>query len=338
MKKTLVALAVLGSIATGAQAQVTLYGIADVWVGRTSATTHAGVKTNENVMESGGLSGSRLGFMGSKELGNGLTGVFKLEQGFRLDTGKTPNAGGDDNDEPVADDVTFNRQAYVGLAGGFGQVTFGNTWTAMDDVLGAANSGFDSALSASNNVLAVQELYESNPGNTIKYTSPSFGGFSMGASHAMKEADNIKVSDVSLSYAAGDLAANLAYQQHKTVGEESYKLTALNASYNLGIVKLLGSLGVTKLGDAKATDVQFGVDVPVTAQLTVSAGYAQSKDNSAAGDGKRKGFGIAAGYALAETTTLYGGYRQSKASSDDASFDDVTKKDSVFAVGIKHAF
>jgi predicted porin len=335
MKKTLVALAVLGSIATGAQAQVTLYGIADVALGRGSLTDDVGNKTSNTFMSSGGLSGSRLGFMGSKDLGNGLTGVFKLEQGFRLDTGTTRNRDADGN--PVADDVTFNRQSYVGLAGSFGQVTFGNTWTAMDDVLGAANSGFDSGLSASNNVLAVQGAYMSNPGNTIKYTSPSFNGLTVGASHSLKDENDVEVTDLSLSYAAGDLAANLAYQYQHDTAEDVVNLLALNASYNLGVVKLLGSVGVAESDGQRATDVQFGVDVPVTSALTLSAGYAHSKDNTALGGGKRNGVGVAATYTLAESTTLYGGYRQSKATGEGEEFFGV-KKDNVFAVGIKHTF
>ena len=335
MKKTLVALAVLGSIATGAQAQVTLYGIADVALGRGSVTELDGTKTTDNFMDSGGLSGSRLGFMGSKDLGNGLTGVFKLEQGFRLDTGTTRNRDADGN--AVPDDVTFNRQSYVGLAGSFGQVTFGNTWTAMDDVLGAANSGFDSGLSASNYVLSVQKYYQSNPGNTIKYTSPSFDGLTVGASHSLADETALQVTDMSVSYAAGDMAANLAYQLQKATGIEDMHLTALNASYNLGVVKLLGSVGFIQQNDLETTDIQLGVDVPVNKELTVSVGYAHSEDNDELGGGNRKGFGIAATYSLADTTTLYGGYRQSKGSDAGQNmFKQV--KDNVFAVGIKHTF
>ena len=43
------------------------------------------------------------------------------------------------------------------------------------------------------------------------------------------------------------------------------------------------------------------------------------------------GFGIAAGYSLADSTTLYGGLRQ-------AQLKDSSAKDNVVAVGIKHAF
>jgi predicted porin len=317
MKKSLIALAVLAaSGAAMAQSSVTIYGIADVWVGRTSETSDVGIKTSTTKLESGGLNGSRLGFKGTEDLGGGLKAVFALEQGIALDTG----AGG-----------SFNRQSYVGLAGGFGQVTFGNTWTAMDDILGASNSGFDSALSASNNVLAVNALYESNPGNTIKYVSPSFGGFSGGFSHSLDEVSGVKadVTDFSLSYAAGPVAANFAYQLQNDVVD--LKLTALNGSYDLGMAKLLASFGQAKAGALKATDYQIGVDVPLSSAMTLSAGYAQSKDNAAAGDEKRTGFGVAVGYSLSKRTTTYAGYRQAKVKNS-------SEKDSVIAAGIRHTF
>lgn len=320
MKKSLIALAVLAaSGAAMAQSSVTLYGIADVWVGRTSVTTAAGVKTNTSVLQSGGLGGSRLGFKGTEDLGGGLKAVFALEQGVAVDTG----AGG-----------TFNRQSYVGLAGGFGQVTFGNTWTAMDDILGASNSGFDSGLSASNNVLKVQALYSSNPGNTIKYVSPSFGGFSGGFSHSLKENSLVTghegITDFSLSYSAGPVAANFAYQVQNGAAADT-KLTALNGSYDLGMAKLLASYGSVKYPVGKSTDFQFGADVPLSSAMTLSAGYAQSKEDAAAGGQKRTGYGLAVGYSLSKRTTTYAGFRQAKVKNSAA-------KDSVIAAGIRHTF
>lgn len=320
MKKSLIALAVLAaSGAAMAQSSVTLYGIADVWVGRTSVTTAAGVKTNTSVLQSGGLGGSRLGFKGTEDLGGGLKAVFALEQGVAVDTG----AGG-----------TFNRQSYVGLAGDFGQVTFGNTWTAMDDILGASNSGFDSGLSASNNVLKVQALYSSNPGNTIKYVSPSFGGFSGGFSHSLKENSLVTghegITDFSLSYSAGPVAANFAYQVQNGAAADT-KLTALNGSYDLGMAKLLASYGSVKYPVGKSTDFQFGADVPLSSAMTLSAGYAQSKEDAAAGGQKRTGYGLAVGYSLSKRTTTYAGFRQAKVKNSAA-------KDSVIAAGIRHTF
>lgn len=338
MKKSLIALAVLAaSGASMAQSNVTLYGIADIWAGRVSTTDDMGVKTSTTKLESGGVSTSRWGVMGSEDLGGGLKAVFKLEQGFALDTGVT--GGG------------FNRQAYVGLEGGFGTVTFGNTWTAMDDVIGLSNSGFDSALSASVTVLGLPAVYASNPGNTIKYTSPSFGGFSGGFSHSLKENPAVTghegITDFSLSYGAGPVAANFAYQVQKNGGYSSgdLKLTALNGSYDLGMAKLLASYGQAKDDFYKVTDFQVGADVPLSSAMTLSVGYAQSKDNDNLSGGKRTGFSVVGAYSLSKRTTVYGGFRTSKAKDGTvlATFDSkggltLDTKQSVFAVGIKHTF
>lgn len=325
MKKSLIALAVLAaSGAAMAQSSVTLYGLADVWVGSQKGDSDALSVGDKSVtkMGSGGLNGSRIGFKGTEDLGGGLKAVFKLEQGVNLTNGAA--AG-------------FNRQSYVGLAGGFGEVTFGNTWTAMDDVIGASNSGFDSALSASQNVLAANAVYASNPGSTIKYVSPSFSGFSGGFSYSMDGDATVKadVADFSVSYANGPIAANFAYQvQGDVAGSDDLKITALNGSYDLGVVKLLASYGQTKIVDLKTNDFQVGVDVPVTAALTLSAGYAQSKDNAALGDGKRTGFGIAAGYSLSKRTTAYAGFRTSQWKVEGTKIDE----DRLIAVGLRHTF
>jgi predicted porin len=321
MKKSLIALTVLAAV-NAAQAQVTLYGIADIWLGQTSVTSDEGVKIDNSLMASGGLSGSRIGVMGQKDMGQGLISLFKLEQGLNLNTSDTNNT-----------DSSYNRQAYVGLMGAWGQVTFGTTWTAMDDVLGAANSGFDSSFSASNKVLVLPGQYASNPGNTIKYTSPNWSGLTASVSHSMDggKADKADVSDISLSYAVGALATNVAYQVQSATAAEDVQLMAFNASYELGMLKLLGSVGQLKAGAIQSKDVQLGVDVPLTPALTVSAGYAMSDDNAAAGHGERTGLGLAAAYTVHASTTLYGGVRQAKVKPGQA-------KDSLVAVGIKHAF
>ena len=324
MKKSLIALAVLAaSGAAMAQSSVTLYGIADVWVG--SEKNGVGAKS-ETKMGSGGLNTSRIGFKGTEDLGGGLKAVFKLEQGIDLTNGNAKVPGS-----------AFNRQSYVGLAGGFGEVTFGNTWTAMDDVIGASNSGFDSALSASQNVLVANAVYADHPGSTIKYVSPSFGGFSGGFSYSMDGNSAVKkdVTDFSVSYANGPFAANFAYQaQGDVFGSDDLKITALNGSYDLGVAKLLASYGQSKLAAGKSTDYQLGVDVPVTAALTVSAGYARSKDNAAAGDAKRTGYGIAAGYSLSKRTTAYAGFRTSNEKVGGVKIDEAR----LIAVGLRHTF
>lgn len=337
MKKSLIALAVMAaSGAAMAQSNVTLYGIVDLWVGSVEDGLNAKSVTK---LDSGGVNGSRWGLKGSEDLGGGLKAVFKIESGFSADTGV--GKGGP------------NRQSYVGLEGGFGTVTFGNVWTAMDDVVGASNSGFDSALSASNGVLVVNSDYSSNPGNSIKYVSPSFGGFSAGFTHSLKEAGaktddpatttvdesagtHDGITDFSVSYGAGPIAANFSYQIKKNfeAAGVDQKFTALNGSYDLGMAKLLASYGQFKAGADKTTEYQIGADVPLSPALTLSVGYASSDDNAAAGDAERTGYGIAAAYSLSKRTTVYGGYRSNKTEVGSTKVDE----GSVLAVGINHKF
>lgn len=322
MKKSLIALAVLAaSGAALAQSSVQVYGIADVWVGSEKDTSVAAKAVTK--MSSGGLSGSRWGLQGSEDLGGGLKAVFKLEQGFSADNG-TATAG-----------TAFGRQAYVGLAGGFGQVVFGNAWTATDDIFGASNSGFDSALSATNNVWVASGTYSANPGNTIKYNSPSFGGFTAGASYSLHEkvAGKSSVTDVSLSYAAGPVAINGAYQVQSPQGAGlNTKVTTVNGSYDLGVAKLLAGYARTDAAGTKSTDYQFGADVPLSSALTLSAGYARSK--TAATGVKSSGWGIALGYALSKRTTVYGGFRDSNTKTAGVT----TKDTNLYAVGLRHTF
>ena len=127
MKKSLLALAVLGSFAAAAQAQtsVTIYGVVDAGVFyQSKAAAPAAVNPN-NVNQSlfavqgGGMSGSRLGFKGSEDLGGGLKANFQLEMGF------TPDTGALNGQDSNATTELFRRTSTVGLSGDFGAVNLG---------------------------------------------------------------------------------------------------------------------------------------------------------------------------------------------------------------------
>ncbi|MFP5413339.1 MAG: porin, partial [Gammaproteobacteria bacterium] len=87
MKKSLLALAVLGAFAGAAAAQtnVTLYGIADAGIGWTD-TDKANADGIARVV-SGTQSTSRFGIRGSEDLGGGLKATFNIEAGVNWDTG-----------------------------------------------------------------------------------------------------------------------------------------------------------------------------------------------------------------------------------------------------------
>jgi predicted porin len=331
MKKSLIALAVLAaSSAAMAQSSVTLYGLADVWFG--SVETDDGVKKQSvTQLTSGGVNTSRWGMKGSEDLGGGLKANFQLEKGFDLDTGGEKGSG-------------FDRQAWVGLSGGFGDVAVGKVWTAYDDVNGASNAVFDSALSATNGVF-VSASYEDNPANGFRYTSPTMSGFTAAVSYSLDEevASGLAATSISLSYAAGPLAVQFGYQDESLngggTGYGDQTFMRLGASYDFGVAVAKVSYGDVKnveyTNGLEATEYQIGVDIPLSPALTISANYAASEDDSAAvNDAERSGYGIAAAYTLSKRTFLYGGYRHSKTEVSGTPDNTV----SVFAVGVQHKF
>ncbi len=348
MKKSLIAMAVLAAAgAASAQSSVQLYGVADVWFG----TTETGVGADnikQTGLSDGGVSNSRFGLKGSEDLGGGLKAVFTLEQGFSMDTGAAASAG-------------FNRETSVGVEGSFGTVKLGKQFNAFDDVSGAASSVFDSDLAPINTVFASTSA-AANPSNSIKYTSPSFNGFTGSVSYAFSEDKTAAQSAgkqyaLSGQYANGPLTVGLGYAKFKLndgdttfVGSDSpffddlgvvgadASTTRLNGSYNFGPAVLKGSFGRVKLNDIdfKVNEYEIGVDVPLAANLTLSAGYAQSKgklDGDTAG--KTTGFGAAVAYSLSKRTTAYAGFNTTK--DKDAAGDTIDKL-KIFAVGVKHTF
>lgn len=326
-----------------AQSSVTMYGVADVWLGSVNVDNGT-TSTRTTKLDTGGAASTRWGIMGTEDLGGGLKANFKMEQGVALDTGVA--AG-------------FSRQAYVGFSGGFGEVRLGHTTTAFDDVSGASDAVFDSDLSPMNGADAYSNVpavfnsvrYTSRPTNMIYYKSPTMGGFGGALSYGLDEAPTGGTTNTSLNltYGAGPLAAQFGYQVQSTDGQASdIKFTRLGASYDFGVAKAKMVLGSVKnqaivgavsagtyMNGADTTEYLVGVDVPVGAALTISAAYAKSDDNVTAGDTTRSGASIGALYSLSKRTSLYGGYKAMKYDFTGATPDTTV---SILAVGVLHKF
>lgn len=328
MKKSLIALAVLGSVAGMAQAQssVTMYGLVDVWAGRVKGEIPGVGSASVTALESGGLATSRWGVQGSEDLGGGLKAIFKLEQGFDASNGTA-----------VAN-TAFNRQSWVGLEGGFGTVQFGNVWSAFDDVFYIGNSIFDAvAFSPAYQVMSVA-AYNDKPRNALRYTSPNFGGFSAAVSHGLDENAAVKrdQTDFNLQYAAGPLTAAFAYQLQNDaagVGQDA-KFTYFTAAYDLGVAVLKGGVGQTRnVYATKTNDWQIGADFPLSSALSLSTGYASSKDKDGT-DTKRTGYSVGALYSLSKRTSTYAAFTKAK----EEVAGTTAFKGTVFGAGIQHKF
>ena len=349
MKKNLIALAVLAaSGVASAQSTVTLYGIADVWFGSTKTDTLVGnqaVGTRQTMVGSGGVDESRFGFKGSEDLGSGLKANFVLEQGFPIDNGA---AGTTTDSKGNTVSASFSRQAYVGFSGGFGEAKIGKIATAYDDISGATRPAFNSALSPDNNVWVSHSGYNWNPNNSVYYATPSLSGFSGAISYSFGEnkatsTDAGQVVSANVKYESGPVYAGLAYQTEKANGATpTAKFSRLNASYDLGVVKLLVGLGhanqVYRVNYTNRTnEYEIGADFPVSSALTLSGGYAQSKSSYlgvGVADTKRTGFGVAATYLLSKRTFLYGGVQAAKQTQSGAA----DLKSDLYGIGVHHTF
>lgn len=326
MKKSLIALAVLATTgAAFAQSSVTLYGRIDTSIGSDKVN---GVSTSK--VFSGNLTTSRYGFRGSEDLGGGLKASFQLENGFNSDDGTLGSAN-----------TAFNRAAWVGLGGGFGQLRLGKIDSAFKDVydLGVSFNLWDSEFTPVKIAYTGVSGFNSRPNNQVRYDSPKFGGLSGALTYALDEgaAGAADITALNLRYAAGALDVGLAYQDEDfVVTTDDRQYTVLSATYNFGSFRVSGQVHNAKRDNGqKDQDYAIGVSVPVGA-FDFSVGYADSttKTNGVkTADGSAFAFG--ATYALSKRTRLYGAYLDGDV-KDGAGTTTTDRK--FYAVGVRHDF
>jgi len=344
MQKKIIALAVaaLASSAAFAQSNVTVYGVVDAGVARMSAT---GLKS-QTAVESGMLGGSRIGFKGVEDLGNGLKAVFVLEYALAVDdntgVGTTDQAGtfaGSNWSSTVA------RQQFVGLTGNFGTAVVGRLQTAGYDWACAYNPLAGSALDTVGKLKAATLLSCGSAGranNALAYISPSFGGVTIAVNHAKvteSRALNNTPSDplalppvvgtptqsdsnaylVSATYANGPIGAGLVYSKINadatTLNNTNVVEIGLGGSYDFKVVKVFATYQTQKqsqLGaNSEGSDRKYSLAVaaPVGAAGTVVGSYARNKlKNNIVADDSSSAWNVSYLHALSKRTTAYAGY------------------------------
>ena len=180
MKKSLLVLAVLGTIAGVAQAQssVVIYGNVDAGL----------VKRTDQTMAIGKRANNTLGFKGTEDLGNGLKAIFQLEMRYEPDTGTVES-----NARPL-----FQGQSRVGLTGNFGTVRIGRGMTAFQESAAAFEPfhgiptpvGFATDLAIggyTSEPLAPDNSSLNRFSNALFYNSPEFMGIQINTTIAARE-------------------------------------------------------------------------------------------------------------------------------------------------------
>jgi predicted porin len=171
MNKKMMAAGLLAAVAMSSHAQnsnVTVYGLIDSGV---EYVTNVGAGGNSltRVPTLTGTLPSRLGFRGTEDLGGGLKAVFALENGLAPDAGTAAQGG-----------RLFGRQAFVGLAGDWGTISFGRQYTMLfwsvleGDLLGPNIYGSGSLDSYIPNARA---------DNAVAYRG-TFSGLTLGATYS----------------------------------------------------------------------------------------------------------------------------------------------------------
>jgi predicted porin len=367
MKKSLLALAVLGAFAGAASAQssVTLYGRVDGGFGRSDP--REGITSDQSATTgifSGVLGGNRWGLRGSESLGGGLRGIFALESGFTLDDGVSAQGG-----------RLFGRQAYAGLAGGFGSLVLGRVaafssgtgdfdrFGTLDPFrTGVGNLGFQATMSSANSLRL---------DNAVAYLTPNMAGFSAGVGYTFRAAGqelpgssgNNNAGYISyLNYSNGPLYAVVTYDNFK-LGEVAtdpkqshlqmgiawdFKIVRLSAAYAIEDSQYaLGPAGTTFSATGATTAIQqansdadawaIGAVIPLGAHR-INASY-QSRDvdgATAAGNAERTVWALGYEYSFSRRTTgyIYYGSVKDEGSYRTGNWGGVTQ---TFA-GVSHAF
>jgi predicted porin len=303
MKKSLLALAVLGAFAgvASAQSSVTLYGTVDL---NARYVKNDGSARRLSLSQDG-INSSQLGFRGIEDLGGGLKAGFVLLAGVNADTGST-NA------------QFFNRRATVSLMGGFGEVRLGRDYTptfwntTIFDAFGTNGLGDSSGVKQ----LIASDYVRAN--NSIGYFLPSniggvYGQFMAGAAEGSAAG---RYLGGRVGFAAGPFDIAVAYSQERVstggfsvigapvaASNESYKSLNVGGSYDFGVAKILGYVQEEKVFSYKDRIYSLSGVVPI-GQGEIHVGGEMSKLSGPISN-KVKKYSLGYVYNLSKRTAIY---------------------------------
>lgn len=350
MKKSLIAFAVLSAFASVASAQssVVLYGVVDA---STNYQSNQNAKSEKSwTLESGSLSASRWGLMGSEVIDGGLKVNFKLESTLNIDNGSSGSL--------------FDRQATVGVTTEVGSFDLGRQTNLSYDALIKVDPLNGAHLGTNPNyVLGSMQnatLYSAFGGasgarqnNSVKYMSPGvLGGIKFGAMYGFGEktgdASASSYSGASASFSQDGLTANFAYSQSKdTMNASTLRSYAGGAKFvvnsDWAVKVTYGSNEVNTTGRTLSV-FGAGVDYKVSPAMTLTGAYYA---NRRSGDVKGEAdlFAVLAKYDFSKRTAVYTSFTKANAKTVAAADTELgmfigtgNKSANRLTVGMMHAF
>ncbi|HJV82036.1 porin [Noviherbaspirillum sp.] len=302
MKRTILALAVLGAFANAAHAQssLTVYGSVDAGL-RSLTNTNAAGDSTLTMNSSGTYRTNRLGFKGVEDLGGGMNAHFKLESGFNSGTGAL-----------VGD--LFARTAMVGIGGDWGTLDLGRQYS----VTFITNAGFEPFFNSywTGISLAVPQGGVVRLNNDIQYTR-KFGPATIRAEYAVGEvagstragstmalgADYVAGAfNVGASYMTRKNAANTAEQKNWSAGG-AYSSGPLRIA--VGYAKDDRDPGFLTASALKIKDVWIGGTYQIAPAAMLGAALYRNTTDTAGVEGHKNLLMINGTYALSKRTNFY---------------------------------
>ena len=319
MKKSLLALAVLGAFAGVAQAQtsVTIYGSFDAGV-RNQQDQNANGNSRTTMSSLGTYNSNRIGFKGVEDLGGGLNAHFTLESGFNSGSGAT------------ADGTRFfGRSAFVGLGGQWGSIDLGRQYTVAFKTVGAYdpfNYKYTGIIPTAQASISAGVRND----NDIQYTG-TFGPLTARAEYALNErvggGSGGTAAAVGATFATGPFSVGAAYTKRKpTLGTTTTPVFAGqeldNTHYTVGGAMTFGPARIAagyaredqdRLsnigGEATQKNAWVGGSYDITPALGLTAAYYHTKADGFGATGNSEGrrglFIVGATYALSKRTNFY---------------------------------
>ncbi len=328
MQKKLIALAIAGlaSTAAFAQSNVTVYGKVDYGYVNSGSANGAVVENGHRSEFASGISGgSRLGFKGAEDIGNGLKAIFEVEYGLSID-----NAGTTSVATATAKNPFWNRHSYVGLTGGFGTVVGGRVDGDRYSVWGSYDP-FGNGTVANAASLSMDQV--SRGDNAIAYISPDFSGFrvltfytnqlvgnengglfnpSCKTGSLQQNSCDLRGAGLNLEYTNGPIRATGNYEEFKAKDsspEIKIKVWEIGGSYDFGVAKVSAMYDSYKVDNTTVDKRNWlvGVSAPVGGAGLVRASYVRHELKTDSDYDCNK-YGIGYLYNLSKRTSVFTDY------------------------------
>jgi len=356
MKKQLIVAAVAAAVAAPVLAQnVTISGNLSTAIGYVDDGSVTSTQMLNNA-----LAQSQITVGGSEDLGGGLKATFALESALGADDGsagttRVLTAAGTTSSTTIL----FNRQANVGIEGGFGRIVVGRQQTAVNAYkdVNAGVKAFDNPLSAA----------VGRPANSVGYHTPTFNGISAqvvysvgvefeGTATATKS--NNKAIVLGGQYAQGPLTVRLARGQldkravdaanvaPAAAGDRDDTDTFIGAEYDLGVVKVglaqhaLEQKTISTGAKAKFTANMLTAVAPLGSGFSAHLAYHMIDKKASQEDATM--IGIAVKKDLSKRTAVFAAYRNGE---NDTTAGTGTyygaaagKTSNLYGIGVNHSF